>query len=156
MNELLDTEPKTTPRDAIFENEIYCFSNVWLSIYDFEGFDNAIMPYVSLGVHYTFFAPTVKTTYANPNSLAIGDVTDSSNFYSRWAPGSVDASPGSTFSMTASLGFRYKLGRLSDLVVDLRGQYYLNDWVDGLNHNLDSNQYNDWLLWLNVGYVIYL
>lgn len=126
------------------------------SIRDFEGFGYTIMPYASLGVQYTFFSPTVKTTYANPNSLAIGDVTDPNNFYSGWAPGSVNASQGSTLSMTGSIGFRYKLGRVSDIVVDLKGQYYFNDWVDGLNHNLDSNQYNDWLIWLNVGYIIYL
>jgi len=127
-----------------------------LSLRSFEAFGHLLAPYASLGVHYTYFSPKVKTTYANPNQLAIGDVTDSSNFYSGWAPGSVDASPGGTFSMVSSIGVRYKIGKLSDIVVDLRGQYYFNDWVDGLNHNLDSNQYNDWLIWLNVGYIIYL
>lgn len=127
-----------------------------LSIRDFEGYGYTLMPYASVGVNYTVYSPKVKTTYANPNPLAIGDITDASNFYSGWAPGSVDASPGSTFSLSASVGLRYKLGRISDLVLDLKGQYYFNDWVDGLNHNLDSNKYNDWLIWLNVGYVIYL
>jgi len=30
----------------------------------------------------------------------------------------------------------------------LRWQYYGSDWIDGLNHQLSSNKYNDWLIWL--------
>ncbi|WP_100611175.1 THC0290_0291 family protein [Confluentibacter lentus] len=127
-----------------------------LSIRSFQAFSYRLAPFVSLGVHYTSFTPKVKTTYANPNPAAFGDVTDPSNFYSGWAPGSVDASPGNTFSMVTSVGFRYKVGKLSDLMLDLRWQYYFNDRVDGLDHNLNYNKYNDWLLWLNVGYIIYL
>ena len=127
-----------------------------LSIRSFQAFSYRIAPYASLGVHYTSFSPKVKTTYANPDPTAFGDVTDPSNFYSGWAPGSVDASPGSTWSVVSSVGFRYKVGKLSDILVDLRWQYYFDDWVDGLNHNLESNKNNDWLLWLNVGYILYL
>jgi hypothetical protein len=127
-----------------------------LSIRSFQAFGYKLAPFASLGVHYTSYTPKVETTYANPNPAAIGDVTDPSNFYSGWAPGSVDASPGSAFSMVTSVGVRYKVGKLSDLMLDLRWQYFFNDWVDGLNHDLDSNKYNDWLLWLNVGYIIYL
>ena len=39
-------------------------------------------------------------------------------------------------------------------MLDLRGQYYFSDWVDGLNHQLSFNQNNDWLVWLNVGYIL--
>lgn len=127
-----------------------------LSIRAFEAFDYTFMPYASLGVNYTLYTPTVKTTYANPNPLAVGDVTNPTNFYSGWAPGSVDTSQGNTFSLTGSIGLRYKLGRVSDLVLDLKGQYYLSDWIDGLNHNLPSNKSNDCLIWLNVGYIFYL
>ncbi len=127
-----------------------------LSIRDFQSFAYRIAPYVSLGIHYTSFTPKVSTTYNNPNPLAYGDVLDSTNFYSGWAPGSVDASPGSTWSVVSSVGIRYKLNKLSDLLLDLRWQYYFNDWVDGLNHQLSYNKNDDWLLWLNVGYVYYL
>jgi hypothetical protein len=44
-------------------------------------------------------------------------------------------------------------------MLDLRGQYYFSDWVDGLNpdHNkYTENRYNDWLVWLNVGYILYI
>ncbi|TXE13143.1 glutamate dehydrogenase [Seonamhaeicola algicola] len=126
------------------------------SIRSFQSFGYRVAPFASLGVHYTYYTPEVTTTYANPNPDAIGDVTDPTNFYSAWAPGSVDASPGSAWSMVTSVGFRYKLGKLSDLMLDLRWQYYFDDWVDGLNHQLSYNKYNDWLVWLNVGYIYYL
>ncbi|WP_396602755.1 THC0290_0291 family protein [Algibacter sp. R77976] len=127
-----------------------------LSIRDFQGFAYSFAPFVSFGVHYTSYTPEVSTTYDNPNPLAYGDVTDSSNFYSAWEDGSVDASPGSTWSVVSSVGVRYKLNKLSDLMLDLRWQYYFSDNIDGLDHQLPSNKYNDWLVWLNVGYIYYL
>lgn len=126
------------------------------SIRSFQAFSYRLAPFISLGAHYTTYTPDVKTTYDNPNPLAIGDVTDASNFYSGWAPGSVDASSGSTWSIVSSIGVRYKLNKLSDLMLDFRGQYYFSDWVDGLNHQLKYNKHNDWLVWLNVGYIYYL
>lgn len=128
-----------------------------LSIRDFQSFAYRIAPYVSLGVHYTSFTPKVQTTFVSANpDVIFGDVTDSRNFYSDWAPGSVDSSPGSTWSVVSSVGFRYKLNKLSDLLFDMRWQYYFSDYVDGLNHQLDYNKYNDWLVWVNVGYIYYL
>ncbi len=126
-----------------------------LSIRGFESFNPVLTPFVSLGLHYTFFSSEVTTTYANPDPTAIGDISDPSNFYSLWNPGSVDDRSGSTLSLTTSLGVRYKLNKLNDLMLDLRGQYYFSDWVDGLNHQLSFNKHNDWLLWLNVGYIMY-
>lgn len=127
-----------------------------LSIRSFQAFGYKFAPFVSLGVHYTSYNPEVSTTYNNPNPLAFGDVTDPSNFYSGWDPGSVDASPGSTWSLVTSIGVRYKLNKLADLMLDLRWQYYFTDWVDGLDHQLEYNKYNDRLVWLNIGYIYYL
>lgn len=127
-----------------------------LSIRSFQAFSYRIAPFVSLGVHYTSFTPKVATTYANPDPNEIGNVLNSDNFYSGWDPGSVDASPGSTWSVVSSVGFRYKLTKLSDLMLDLRWQYYFSDYIDGLDHQLNYNKYNDWLVWLNVGYIYYL
>jgi hypothetical protein len=121
-----------------------------LSIRDFQGFAYSFAPYVSLGVHYTSFTPEVSTTFGD------GDITNPDNFYSPWEPGSVDASPGSTWSMVSSVGVRYKLSKISDLMLDLRWQYYFNDRVDGLDHQLSFNKGNDWLVWLNFGYIYYL
>jgi len=127
-----------------------------LSIRSFQTFSPRFAPFVSLGIHYTAYTPSVETTYNNIDPTAIGDVTDASNFYTLWDPGSVDASPGSTWSTVTSVGLRYKLDTVSDLMIDLRAQYYFSDWVDGLNHQLDYNKNNDWLVWFNVGYIYYL
>lgn len=127
-----------------------------LSIRSFQSFGYRFAPFVSLGAHFTSFNPEVSTTYNNPNPSTFGDVTDPSNFYSGWDPGSVDASSGTSWSLVTSVGTRYKLSKLADLMIDLRWQYYFNDRIDGLNHQLPSNKYNDWLLWLNVGYIFYL
>ena len=128
-----------------------------LSIRSFQRFDPRVAPFVSLGVHYTSFNPTAKTTFTDPNTgFSDGNINNANNFYSGWKPGSIDPSSGSTWSVVSSLGMRYKLNPDSDLMVDLRWQYYGSDWIDGLNHQLDSNKNNDWLLWLNFGYIYYL
>ena len=127
-----------------------------LSIRDFQGFAYSFAPFVSLGVHYTSFMPEVSTNFANPDPTAIGDTTNPTNFYSFWEAGSVDDSAGGSWSVVSSVGVRYKLTKISDLMLDLRWQYYFNDNIDGLNHQLKSNKNNDWLVWVNVGYIYYL
>ncbi|EDP71057.1 hypothetical protein FBALC1_01197 [Flavobacteriales bacterium ALC-1] len=116
-------------------------------------------PFVSLGAHYVSYRPSVFTTYNNGDPLNpndVGNIEDPNNFYSRWDPGSINASNGSTWSIVSSVGTRYKLSILSDLMIDLRFQYFFNDFTDGLNHQLSSNKTNDWLVWLNLGYIYYL
>lgn len=107
-------------------------------------------PFVSLGAHYVSYNPSVETTYGDMN------IANASNFYSRWEPGSVNDESGSTWSIVTSVGTRYKLTILSDLMLDLRFQYFFSNWTDGLNHQLSSNKANDWLVWLNFGYIYYL
>ena len=116
-------------------------------------------PFVSLGAHYVSFNPNVSTSYVSSNPLNpndIGNIEDANNFYSRWEPGSVSDQSGSTWSVVSSVGTRYKLTILSDLMVDLRFQYFFSDFTDGLDHQLSSNKSNDWLVWLNFGYIYYL
>lgn len=114
-------------------------------------------PFVSLGAHYVSYNPSVYTNYVNlSNPNAIGNIDDPSNFYSFWEPGSVSDTSGSTWSVVSSIGTRYKLTILSDLMIDLRFQYFFSDWTDGLNHQLPSNKAKDWLVWLNFGYIYYL
>lgn len=127
-----------------------------LSIHAFQASTFRISPYLSAGIHYTLFFPEASTSYENPDPTAIGDINNVSNFFSGWEPGSIDPSRGGTFSLVTSVGFRYKINVMSDIVVDLRWQNYFSDWVDGLNHQLNSNTNNDWLLWLNIGYVYYI
>ncbi|WP_272022163.1 THC0290_0291 family protein [Olleya namhaensis] len=126
-----------------------------LSIRSFQAFGYRLAPFVSLGAHYVSYNPKVYTDYDNGTN-DVGNVLDNNNFYSGWDPGSINPDSGSTWSVVSSIGVRYKLNMLSDLMIDLRGQYYFSDWVDGLDHQLNSNKYNDWLVWLNVGYIYYL
>nr|WP_240475208.1 glutamate dehydrogenase [Tamlana sedimentorum] len=136
-----------------------------LSIRDFQAFAYSFAPYISLGVHYTYSSPQATTTYGD------GNVFNADNIYSYWYQDDsylpplesgatreypIDTKPFSAWSAVASVGVRYKLTKLSDLLLDLRWQYYFSDWVDGLNHELDFNKNNDWLVWLNFGYVYYL
>ncbi len=130
------------------------------SIRAFQAFAYSFAPFVSLGVHFTSFNPTVETTHGD------GNIQNMGNFYSGWVNAAANGDPnqdpflfdgqGTTFSIVWSVGTRYKLTVLSDLMVDLRWQYYFNNEVDGLDHNLPSNKANDWLVWLNFGYIYYL
>ena len=130
-----------------------------LSIRSFQAFAYRIAPFVSFGVHYTSFNPKAKTTYGT------GDVFNPNDIYFGWTqnyvPGvteyPINIDGGSTWSVVSSIGARYKLGVLSDLMLDLRWQYYFSDWIDGLDHNWQNyDRKNDWLIWLNVGYIYYL
>lgn len=129
-----------------------------LSIRSFQGFAYKLAPFISFGAHYVSYNPKVSTDYGS------GDINNQLNFYQPWytqIPDPVNANPidpssGYTWSLVSSIGARYKLNQDSDLMIDLRGQYYFSDWVDGLNHKLEYNKFNDWLVWLNFGYIYYL
>ena len=136
------------------------------SIRSVQGFAYRFAPFISLGVHYTSYSPQASTDYGDR------DVFNPNNIYSYWyaqdqflAPipsGStrkypIDLDQGSDWSIVTSVGVRYKLGPLSDLMLDLRWQLYFSDWIDGFNHEIEKfNKYNDWLIWLNFGYIYYL
>ena len=59
----------------------------------------------------------------NPND--VGNIEDPNNFYSAWEPGSVSDQSDTTWSIVGSVGTRYKLSILSDLMVDY--------WDENLN-----------------------
>ena len=129
------------------------------SIREFSAGVYSFAPFLSLGAHYVSYNPSAYTNYVSSdfsNLNTVGDIDDPSNFYSRWEPGSISDASGSTWSIVSSVGTRYKLTILSDLMIDLRFQYFFSDWTDGLNHQLPSNKANDWMVWLNFGYIYYL
>ncbi len=116
-------------------------------------------PFFSLGAHYVAYNPRVKTTYVSLDPTIMnefGNIDDPTNFYSFWEPGSVTNDSDSTWSIVGSVGTRYQLSPITDLMIDFRVQYFFSDTVDGLDHQLPSNQTNDWLVWLNFGYIYYL
>lgn len=122
-------------------------------IREFENGYSNILPFIGLGVQYVLYRPEYYTNYNGST-----DINDLNNFYLPWQ---VDQEPflsnesGSTFSIVGSIGTRYKVTPLTDLVLELRWHYYFSDFIDGLDHKLPSNQNNDWAVSLNLGYIIY-
>lgn len=108
-------------------------------------------PYVSIGLMADFYNPSLESDLGNWKE-------DPSVLYPKWAEdGAVDTSSNFTGSLTWGIGTRIKVGEYSDLLIESRWQYFFTDWVDGLNAKEDpANKYNDWLLWVHVGYVYYL
>ncbi len=73
--------------------------------------------------------------------------------------GATTNSGGTVWSIVSSLGCRYRLNDVGDLMVDMRLQYYFSNWVDGLNPDetiYKENKANDWNVWFNFGYIYYL
>lgn len=120
-----------------------------LSIKSFSQGQFSITPFASFGVHYVSFNPQVETSYGDQN------IENASNFYPLWEPSSISNKSGTTWSLVGSIGARYKLSILSDLMVDVRVQSFFDDKTDGLDHQLASNKTNDWMVWLNFGYIYY-
>lgn len=142
-----------------------------ISIRDFQAGAYKFAPYVSLGVHYVSFNPEATTLLRDDGDI-FGDVLNP------FTPDPTDSGPaiipgfnvgegrngtglddrlGDTWAITWSTGVRYKLSPLTDLLIDARWHFYTSNWVDGLNPDpRPSNRANDWIFWLNVGYVYYI
>lgn len=118
-----------------------------LSIRDFRYFAYQFSPFISLGVHYVNFQPSAYSDF--------GPIDDPENIFPTFRDG-IDLEGGSTWSIAAIIGTRYRLNMSSDLAVEARWQYYDSDWIDGLNIEAPQNKFNDWLFWFNVGYIYYL
>ena len=137
-----------------------------LSIRSFQAFAYKFAPFVSLGFHFTNSHPQAWTDYGD------GKIDNPDNIYDYWYANPVylppapplpeqreypiNLDPTNAWSVVTSVGVRYKFTKLSDLMLDLRWQLYFSDWIDGFNHKLSYNKFNDWLVWLNFGYVYYL
>ena len=128
------------------------------SIRSFQAFAYKFAPFVSLGIHYTSSSPQGSTDFGDNN------INNANNIYSYWYSDDrylpsvpigqtreypINLEQRSDWSMVTSVGVRY-------LMLDLRWQLYFNDWIDGFNHKLSYNKFNDWLIWLNFGYIYYL
>jgi hypothetical protein len=123
------------------------------SIRDFTSTLGAWAPFISLGAHFNFYKPTAYSDLG-PGLGSLPSVTFDPKYI-----GAIDTGGGSTWSVVSSIGTRYKLTELSDLMVDLRWQYYFSNWVDGVSPNpvlYPENRANDWLVWLNFGYIFYI
>jgi hypothetical protein len=128
-----------------------------LSIRDFSATIESWAPFISLGGQFSFYNAEVSST--------MGPLGTPLTTFPKYLvptddrPYGFSTEGGSVWSVVSSVGTRYKISPLSDLMVDLRLQYYFSDWVDGLKPNPDlykENKANDWLVWFNVGYIYYL
>lgn len=125
------------------------------SIRDFAAGAYKIAPFISFGAHYVNYDPKVSSTLGPLNS----PISTPDKYFN-----SFQQAPASTWAVVGSVGIRYKLGPLSDLMLDSRWEYYFSDSVDGLDPTLKNNKTtpvpenkaNDWIYWLNVGYIYYL
>lgn len=126
-----------------------------MSIRDFAAGAYRIAPFISVGVHWVNYDPKVYSELGPINTPASTPVKYFNSFQQEGD---------SVWSVLASVGIRYKLTPLTDLMLDSRWQYYFSNWVDGLNPSFENNQIvevpenkaNEWIYWLNVGYILYL
>lgn len=126
-----------------------------LNLRDFANGQYKISPFISAGVHLVGYKPEVSSSMGQLNNPATTPDKYNNAFRNR---------SGSTFALVGSVGLRYKLTQMSDLMMDLKWHHYFSDWVDGLNPSEENNgriavpenKSNDWMFWLNVGYIFYL
>ncbi|MAN59886.1 MAG: glutamate dehydrogenase [Flavobacteriaceae bacterium] len=126
-----------------------------LSIRDFSSGGFKLAPFISLGAHWVSFNPEVTSELGAINTPISTPIKYINSFQQEGD---------STWAIVGSVGVRYKLTPLSDLMLDSRWGYYFSDWVDGLNPSFDNNgvlpvpenKSNDWIYWLNIGYIYYL
>ncbi|AOW22107.1 hypothetical protein LPB138_12175 [Urechidicola croceus] len=115
-------------------------------------------PYLSLGILGVFSNPELISEYGDGDWNA-----DQNILYEKWAvPGAVNDDAQFIFSATAGVGTRLKIGEYSDVFIESKWQYYFSNWVDALNakvpttNTIPNNKYNDWNVFLHVGYIYYL
>lgn len=127
------------------------------SIRDFTATIGSLGPFVSLGGQFSYYNAEAYSTMGTLGTVATTFPKYLTPTDDR--PRGFSTEGGTVWSVVSSVGTRYKLTPLQDLMIDLRFQYYFSDWVDGLKPNptlYKENKANDWLVWLNVGYIYYL
>lgn len=132
------------------------------SIRDFAAGGYAFAPFFSLGAHYNSFSPEAYQDLSELTDAEIAATLNDDPNNGGYVNNAIFLEDSSTnegfssWSLVWSVGTRYKLTPLSDLMLDLRWQYYFTDFADGLDHNAPSDKFNDWNVWLNFGYIYYL
>lgn len=117
-------------------------------------------PYVSFGMLGVYYNPSIYSDFGD------GDwESNQSLLYEKWAvPGAVNDDGGLAFSLTTSIGTRYKISEYGDIFFETKFQYFFSDWIDGLNATQPTpgtpggpnNLFNDWSMFIHIGYVYYL
>lgn len=129
-----------------------------LSIRSFQANGYKIAPFLSAGVHFVNYMPEARSDFGQLGSPS----TTFQTFLADPALGresSINPEDGSTYAIVAGIGARYKIGPLSDLILEGRWHYYGTDWVEGFNPQQPGNpdnRSNDWIYWIRFGYIRYL
>lgn len=118
-----------------------------MGIRDFTNFAVLFAPYIGLGVHYVHYRPDAFSE--------LGELDNPKVLFPTFQ-GGLNLEPGNTFAIVGYGGVRYRLGRSSDLLIEGRAQYYDTDLLEGLVTQGPQNKFNDFVLWLSLGYVYYL
>lgn len=134
-----------------------------LSIRDFAAGGHRIAPFMAIGVHWVSFDPEVYSEIGPLNVLSNPDLGFVGSTPVKYL-NSFQQEGDSTWGAVGSVGIRYKLSPLSDLMLESRWVFYFSNWVDGLNPQpefnggipVPENKANDWIYWLSVGYIYYL
>ncbi|MFT5248633.1 MAG: hypothetical protein ACI93P_000347 [bacterium] len=115
------------------------------SIRDFSARKGSLAPFISTGIHFVGYSPEVS--YIN----------DGDYYGGKYDPATaIRQEGGNTWALVTSIGIRYKLSTSSDLMLDSRLQYYFSNWIDGLSPDVPENLANEWIYWLNFGYIYYI
>jgi len=112
--------------------------------------DKKTTPYFGIGIMTGYSMPIVETAGGDwetdpiPNLILAYQKEDA-----------VDDSNRLALSLMLSGGLRFKLDDNSFLQVDMRWQYFASNYIDGLNPDTSivPNNHNDWLYYLNFGYI---
>lgn len=129
----------------------------FMKIHDFENTVGAFSPYFSAGFMASYYSAKVGS---NLGDLSLPNVTPGKYLTpSDGRPHGFSSESGVVLAATGAVGVHYKLDKMNDLMFETRFAMYSNDWVDGLNPNKDiykENKSNDWQVWFNFGYIMYL
>lgn len=111
------------------------------------------VPYIALGLQGNYYSPR--------NTSDLGNiVTDEDEILiEKYQNGQLNSASAIAFSVSANAGIKIKLTRDADLIVDMRYQYYISDWIDGMKprrENYPENRSNDTAVIFSVGVVFYL
>ena len=129
-----------------------------LSIRSFQANGYKIAPFISAGVHYVYYTPEAFSDLG-----ALGSPSTTFNSFladpTVGRESSFNLEDDSTYAIVGGVGARYKIGDLSDLILEARWHYYGTDWVEGFSPQQPGNpdnRSNDWIFWIRFGYIYYL